>query len=179
MILPLFRLRKRSATISRLYGTIVAQSRMPSFYRDYAVPDTVNSRFDMIVLHLSLLIDRLATEPEPVRGIGQAVFDRFCQDMDENLREMGVGDLSVPKEMQQLGAAFYGRLQAYRSALASNETPGLADALARNVYGAAARSDGAGRLANYMRGAVRELVGQKGADFARGEVRFPDPASIN
>ena len=113
MMFPLFRRRSRQDTISTLYGTIVAQARLPAFYREYGVADTVNGRFDLLVLHLSLVFDRLAEEPGS-REAGQALFDRFCQDMDHNLREMGIGDLSVPKEMQRIGQAFYGRAQAYR-----------------------------------------------------------------
>ena len=86
------------------------------FYRDYGVADTIDGRFDLLVLHLAVIIDRLAEEPES-REAGPALFDHFCQDMDHNLREMGIGDLSVPKEMQRIGQAFYGRAQAYRSAL--------------------------------------------------------------
>jgi cytochrome b pre-mRNA-processing protein 3 len=120
---PLFRRDARQHTISTLYGTIVAQARLPCFYREYGVPDTLNGRFDLLVLQLTMILDRLAQDAE-LRDLGQALFDRFCQDMDHNLREMGVGDLSVPKEMQRIGEAFYGRAQAYRAALAApGETP--------------------------------------------------------
>ncbi len=95
MMFPLFRRRSRQDTISTLYGTIVAQARLPGFYREYGVADTVNGRFDLLVLHLSMVIDRLAEEPGS-REAGQALFDRFCQDMDHNLREMGIGDLLGP-----------------------------------------------------------------------------------
>src|SRR5512135_239165 len=118
MRFPFFRRPERPDTISTLYGTIVAQARLPVFYRDYAVPDTVNGRFDLIVLHLVLAFDRLTQDPVLPR-LGQGVFDRFCQDMDHNLREMGIGDLKVPKEMRRIGEAFYGRAQAYRAALAA------------------------------------------------------------
>jgi hypothetical protein len=97
MIFPLFRREPCGPdTISTLYGTIVAQARFPVFYRDYAVPDTVNGRFDLLVLHLVLVIDRLTQDPE-LQRLGQGVFDRFCEDMDDNLREMGVGDLESAK----------------------------------------------------------------------------------
>jgi cytochrome b pre-mRNA-processing protein 3 len=129
MMLPLFRRSARQDTISTLYGTIVAQARLPCFYRDYAVADTVNGRFDLLVLHLAAVLDRLAEDPA-LRDMGQALFDRFCHDMDHNLREMGVGDLSVPKEMQRMGEAFYGRAQAYRAALAAQGEEPLIEALA-------------------------------------------------
>lgn len=176
MIFPLFRRPARADTISALYGTIVAQARLPGFYRDYAVPDTVNGRFDLIVLHLALLLDRFK-EDESLRALGQGIFDRFCQDMDHNLREMGVGDLAVPKEMRRMGEAFYGRAQAYRAALAAAGDEALVAALARNIYGGAA-SAGAVRLAAYMRQAVRALGAQESAGLAAGHVSFPEPATV-
>jgi len=177
MILPLFRRSARSDTISTLYGTIVAQARLPCFYREYAVADTVNGRFDLLVLHLGLVLDRM--EEAGLRDLGQALFDRFCQDMDHNLREMGIGDLSVPKEMQRMGEAFYGRTQAYRAALAKDDQEVLAEAVARNIYDNAPASEApAHRLAAYMREAVRDLNAQTPAAMQAGELSLPDPAAI-
>src|SRR5476651_1562064 len=153
MIFPHFRREPRGPdTISALYGMIVAQARLPCFYRDYAVADTVNGRFDLIVLHLALLLDRLARDPA-LKSLGQGVFDRFCQDMDHNLREMGVGDLKVPKEMQRMGEAFYGRAQAYRTALSAADAGlALVETVTRNIYGGSPASPAAaGRLAAYIR----------------------------
>jgi len=179
MIWPFSHRNLRSNTISTLYGMIVAQARMPSFYRDYAVADTVNGRFDLIVLHLTLLYHRLAAEPAERQKLGQAVFDKFCQDMDHNLREMGVGDLSVPKKMRRIGAAFYGCLQAYEAAFAAGGVRALTDAVTRNVEGdAGAGPVAAGRLAAYMTEAVRLLAGQRYDAFDRGEIGFPDPEKI-
>jgi cytochrome b pre-mRNA-processing protein 3 len=179
MIFPLFRRGARPDTISALYGMIVAQARLPSFYRDYAVADTVNGRFDLIVLHLALVLDRLAQNPM-LRSLGQGVFDRFCQDMDHNLREMGVGDLAVPKEVQRMGEAFYGRQMAYLAALASaDDGLALVEALERNIYGGSPSVPAAAlRLAAYMREAVRDLKAQEPASLAAGALQLPDPAAI-
>ena len=175
MIFPLFRRSARPDTISALYGMIVAQARLPCFYRDYAVADTVNGRFDLIVLHLALVLDRLAQDPA-LQDLGQGLFDRFCQDMDHNLREMGVGDLKVPKEMQRMGEAFYGRAQAYRAALAAQGEKPLVEAVARNIYGGAPSGSAApSRLAAYMREAVRQVRAQQSAELLAGNLRFPDP----
>ena len=103
MMFPCFAAGRGRTPFPTLYGTIVAQARLPCFYREYGVADTVNGRFDLLVLHLGMVIDRLAEEPDS-REAGQALFDHFCRDMDHNLREMGIGDLSVPKEMQRIGA---------------------------------------------------------------------------
>ncbi|MFZ0068143.1 MAG: ubiquinol-cytochrome C chaperone family protein [Pseudolabrys sp.] len=176
MIFPLFRRNARQDTISTLYGTIVAQARLPRFYREFGVPDTVNGRFDLLVLHLAVVLDRLAEDPA-LRHLGQAIFDLFCKDMDHNLREMGVGDLSVPKEMQRIGEAFYGRAQAYRTALAAPAGgDALAEALKRNIYGGAPLApDAPGRLAAYMREAVRGVRAQPPAELLGGKLHLPDP----
>jgi cytochrome b pre-mRNA-processing protein 3 len=181
MIFPRFgRERRDPDTISALYGMIVAQARLPCLYRDYAVADTVNGRFDLIVLHLALVLDRLAPE-SGLKRLGQGLFDRFCQDMDDNLREIGVGDLKVPQEMRRIGEAFYGRARAYRAALATaDENQALDEAVARNIYGGSPASPAAvGRMAHYIRAAARDLKEQDAASLAAGAVRFPDPAAIS
>jgi cytochrome b pre-mRNA-processing protein 3 len=173
MIFGLFRRTPRDSSIALLYGAIVAQARAEAFYRDLCVPDTVNGRFEMIVLHLLLLLRRLEREGEAGRALGQRLFDHFCEDMDANLREMGVGDLSVPREMRGFGEAFYGRRQAYAEALAGPERDMLVTALLRNVYGD--KSDamtGAKRLAAYVWQADAVLAGQGMAALCRGELEL-------
>src|SRR5215469_8767183 len=109
MILPWFRRNTQARTIAALYGAIVAQARSPSFYADYGVPDTVEGRFDLLVLHLVLVLHRLGHQQEKgaakLRDLGQGLFDAFCADLYANLREMGTGDLAVPKKMQAFAAA--------------------------------------------------------------------------
>lgn len=175
MIFPLFRRNRRADTISALYGMIVAQARLRFFYQDFAVPDTINGRFDLLVLHLVLVIERLNRD-EGLKELAQGLFDRFCRDMDDNLREIGIADLKVPKEMRKMGEAFYGRAQVYGVALAESGDQALAAALARNIYGGAVPSaDLAARLAVYVRAAAADLMGQETGALERGTVRFPDP----
>ena len=177
MILPLFRRNRRTDTISALYGTIVAQARRPCFYQDFAVPDTINGRFDLLVLHLVLVIERLNAE-EGLRELAQGLFDRFCQDMDDNLREIGIADLKVPKEMRKMGEAFYGRAQAYQAALAAAGDDALVETLIRNIYGGTAPSAAVtARLAIYVRQVVRGLQGQGASVFEAGQVGLPDPSA--
>jgi cytochrome b pre-mRNA-processing protein 3 len=118
-------------TIEAIYGMIVTQAREPLFYRDLGVPDTVNGRFDLVVLHLWMVLRRLQAMADG-KSLSQTLFDRFCDDMDANLREMGVGDLTVPKRMQAFGEAFYGRAKAYDIALSEGREP-LAQALCKIV----------------------------------------------
>ncbi len=178
MIWPLSRRNKRPDTISILYGMIVAQARLPCFYRDYAVADTVNGRFDLIVLHLALVLERFSAE-SALHELGQGLFDRFCRDMDDNLREMGIGDLKVPKEMRRIGDAFYGRSEAYRTALKADSVEPLAEVIARNVYGVPLAGQAAPRrLAVYIQEAAGNLTAQDVAQLAAGALRFPDPGSV-
>jgi cytochrome b pre-mRNA-processing protein 3 len=176
MIFPLFRRNRQPVTISALYGMIVAQARRPAFYSDYAVADTVNGRFDLLLAHVVLVVDRLMQE-DVGHEAGQALFDLFCADMDDNLREMGVGDLSVPKHMRRVGEAFYGRAEAYREALARADDAALIEAVTRNVY-AGEPQGAAARLAAYIRRAGAELERQPVEAIAAGRVSFPDPAEI-
>jgi cytochrome b pre-mRNA-processing protein 3 len=132
-----FRRSRRAGSIDALYGMIVAQARSPAFYRDYGVPDTVEGRLDMLMLHLVLLIRRLGQDQprgtDIIPAAGQRLFDRFCRDIDANFREMGVGDLTVPKKMRQVAEAYYGRARAYEHALQANDMPALEAALARGA----------------------------------------------
>lgn len=174
MILRFFRRDDGGETIQRLYGAIVAQSRNPVFYTDYGVPDSIEGRFEMILLHAFALFHRLRDEPEERRALGQLVFDRFCIDMDANLREMGVGDLTVPKKMKRIAGAFYGRVGVYDAALAAAGDGELADALLRNVYaGDAGRQRQAQALAGYVRGLTAVMAGQSFERLARAEIEFP------
>lgn len=178
MIISLFRRNRQPETISTLYGMIVAQARLPVFYRDFHVPDTVNGRFDMIVLHLALVLRRLSGGQPVYPEAGQQLFDRFCEDMDGNLREIGIADLKVPKEMRQMGEAFYGRAQAYDAALDRSGDDALAEVLIRNIFeGAGDSAIRATQLARYVRSADRMLAEQEPAALVAGEVRFPQPAA--
>ncbi len=169
-----FRRPGRDATIRALYGMIVAQARSPSFYLGYGVPDTVPGRIEMIMLHLAMVLRRLRQDPAGGRRSQQELFDLFCQDMDDNFREMGVGDLTVPKEMKRVAEAFYGRAKAYDGALDADDEGALAAALARNVFAQPAGED-ARRLAAYMVGMQRTLSEAPAAAVLRSEFAFPDP----
>jgi cytochrome b pre-mRNA-processing protein 3 len=175
----LFRRSPKQDSIHALYGAIVAQARSPAFYRGYGVPDSVTGRLEMILLHTFLLFRRTRTGTEALRRIGQAVFDRFCDDMDANLREMGVGDLAVPKQMKRIGEAFYGRAAAYDAALAAGEETPLIQALRRNVFvEGTQQAERARRLAAYIKAADVKLAQQEDTNLAQGGISFPDPETF-
>jgi len=201
MILPRFRRGSHDRNIHALYGMIVAQARSAVFYTGYGVPDTVQGRFDLIVLHLVLLLSRLGRENEAGpklgrsppslgpslgprlgpslersfgRNLGQRLFDVFCQDLEDNLREMGVGDLAVPREMRRFGEAFYGRQAAYGAALAAADQRELEKALARNIFEAVGVDDRAARLARYARAAATRLDIEEEDAVIAGKAVFPN-----
>ena len=176
MMLKLFRRSPWDDTIARLYGTIVAQARVPAFYQIDGVPDTVGGRLEMIMLHTVLVLRRLEGQAPSIRALGQGLFDRFCRDMDDSMRELGVGDLVVPRSMRRIGEAFYGRQAAYRDALDAADDERLAAALQRNVFAGAAKRQPAGELAAYVREAARGLAAQD--RFERAQLAFPDPEQV-
>jgi cytochrome b pre-mRNA-processing protein 3 len=207
MILKLFRSSSPAANIRDLYGAIVAQARAPAFYLEpgagqaagYGVPDTLEGRFDLIVLHLVLVLFQIGDQaksppvPAPAAGktgvqdaarrvIGQNLFDEFCRDLDDNLREMGVGDLTVPKKMRGFAEAFYGRQAAYVAGLAANDRRELENALARNIFDETKAGPGPARLAAYVRAVLSQFKAQGQDAFEaalrRGELAFPRPEAI-
>jgi cytochrome b pre-mRNA-processing protein 3 len=186
MILAAFRQRSHKGSIHAFYGAIVAQARSPAFYTSYGVPDTLEGRFELIVLHLVLVLHRLAREEEAGDGggrgqagvVGQRLFDAFCRDLDDNLREMGVGDLAVPKKMRRFGEAFYGRLAAYRAALAAADERELETALGRNIFEIAVADARAAQLARYARATARRLDAEEAAVVLAGSLAFPSPESF-
>jgi cytochrome b pre-mRNA-processing protein 3 len=163
-------------TIEAIYGMIVTQAREPFFYRDLGVPDTVNGRFDLLVLHLWVVLRRLKSIAGGM-GLAQALFDRFCADMDGNLREMGVGDLIVPKRMQAFGEAFYGRTAAYDLALRAGSEP-LAQARCKNIFNGEGLEN-ARRLALYAEAAIMALAALDDATVQRASWEFPSPARVS
>jgi cytochrome b pre-mRNA-processing protein 3 len=159
-------------TIEAIYGMIVTQAREPLFYRDLAVPDTVNGRFDLLVLHLWMVLRRLRAMADG-KSLSQTLFDRFCDDMDANLREMGVGDLTVPKRMQAFGEAFYGRAAAYDLALSAGGEA-LAQALCKNILNGE-KIDRATQLACYAEASIATLVGLDDMTLLKQTWHFPSP----
>ena len=171
MILSLFRKNTATEPVYAVYSAIVAQSRQPLFYADWGVPDTVTGRFDMISLHMALLFRRLRAETGDQKDFSQAVFDLFFKDMDRSLREMGVGDLGVPKRIQKMGNVFFGLLAAMNEALDRNDAVALQGVLIRNVYGETPDAQ-VEALATYLMAEDQALAAQNATAITRGELSF-------
>lgn len=171
MILSLFRKNTATAPVYAVYNAIVAQSRQPFFYADWAVPDTVTGRFDMISLHLALLFRRLRAESGSQKEFSQAVFDLFFKDMDRSLREMGVGDLGVPKRIQKMGNIFFGLLAAMNEAMDRNDAKALQAVLSRNIFDGATGPHVAA-LAAYLMAEDGALAAQPTDAITGGNLHF-------
>ncbi len=176
MILKLFRPTPPDDTIARLYGTIVAQARTPAFYQLYGVPDTVSGRLETMMLHMVLIFQHLERGAACLRALGQGLFDAFCQDLDDSVREMGVGDLGVPRTMRLIGEAFYGRQVVYLAALDAPDDQRLARALQRNVFAGSRQPGLAVWLALYLRETARRIAAQ--AQLERAQLAFPDAEQV-
>ncbi len=157
-----------------LYRNLVDQARSPQFYLNVGVPDTLDGRFDMIVLHMVVVIERLSEIGTPAKELSQKLFDVMFDDMDQALREIGVGDLSVGKKVKTMARAFYGRLGAYDDAFQAGTDEALTAALKRNVFREAeVAPERLEALAAYLQ-SVRAVLKETDLDvFASGRVQFP------
>lgn len=115
-----------------VYAVALSQIRTPAFYEAYSVPDTFDGRFDLLVLHLFMVVNRMVDEPSVGEEFNQALFDATFADMDQTLREMGIGDMGIPKHMRRMMMAFNGRMHAYSEAINSGF---FRTSLMNNLYG--------------------------------------------
>jgi cytochrome b pre-mRNA-processing protein 3 len=135
----------------RLYAAAAAQAREAALYARMGAPDTVEGRFELLTLHVILLIDRLKDGSFEASAIRQLLFDVYVSNLDGALREMGVGDLAVGKRMRKLGEAFYGRSRSCEAAFAAlPDTRLLEEMLERTLFVGTADARPAA-LADYIR----------------------------
>jgi cytochrome b pre-mRNA-processing protein 3 len=168
----LFRPRPAQTTGRALYGAVVEQSRTPALYLDLGVPDTVEGRFEVYTLHVVLLLDRLRRQGPQAAETAQSLFDTYVKALDDALREMGVGDLSVGKKMRRLGEAFYGRVKSYEAAFtALPDTGELQELLGRTVY-AGADAGHASALAAYVLTQRETLAAAPTGDLLQGNAAW-------
>ena len=173
----LFRQRQPRVAAARLYAALVAQARQPAFYGDDGVADSVAGRFELYSAHVILLLRRLRGEGPQAAETAQALFDTFISGLDNALREIGVGDLSVARRMRELGQAFYGRAKAYDAALAGESDGGeaLETLIGRTVFQGEAAEGGVAALTAYVRAAADAIAAQPLAGLLEGEVAWPAP----
>jgi cytochrome b pre-mRNA-processing protein 3 len=175
MFQQLFRERPAAAAGRALYPLLIAQARRSSFYLEGRAPDTATGRFELYSLHLALLVRRLRGEGPWAAEASQALFDTFLSGLDDGLRELGVGDLTVPKAMKRLARSLYGRLKGYDAALAPDAEPQALEAmLARTVY-ASVENPPAAALARYARAAAARLGDTSVDAVLEQSIMWPTP----
>ncbi len=153
--------RRKAIDLSPAYVSVVKQARRPELYSDKHAPDSFDGRFDMLGAHVHLVLRRFRQDGVARDEIGQALFDMFFADMDQAMREAGVGDLGVGKRIRKMAQAFYGRAAAYDTAMGKAAPADqaclapLAEVLARNldpegVRGQTGASEGIQQLATRL-----------------------------
>jgi cytochrome b pre-mRNA-processing protein 3 len=179
MLSRLFRGSSNRRVIDRIHGEIVAAARNQLLFTDYGIEDTLEGRFEAVVLLSAVVVHKLQALPDPGPEVAQDVADALFRHFDIALREMGVGDTTVPKRMKTIAEAYLGRAKAYQDACAKHDCAkdrlALAAALSRNVY--AGKNDGV-RLARYV-GALSDRLDTLALDdFLNGPIPFPKPGDI-
>jgi len=156
----------------RLYASAAAQARSPAFYAAMGAPDTVEGRFELYSLHVALLLRRLKGQGPQAAETAQGLFDAYVQALDDALREMGVGDLSMGKKMRKLGEAFYGRVKNYDEAFAAlPDTGPLAAIIGRTVM--AETGAETGPLVDYAVAAMARLQAEPLETLLQGDPSWP------
>lgn len=176
--------RKKDERPRELYAGIVEYARTPAFYAELGVDDSVDGRFEMILLHLFILFRRFRDEAPEHKQFSQDVFDTFIEDMDGSLRQMGVGYQRVPKKMRQIGEAFYGRIDAYDKALDEADSGKLTEVVSRNVFPQGDQADEgeavtsqekeAKTLSDYIRNSVHKMAEDDIEAVKNGLLNFAD-----
>jgi cytochrome b pre-mRNA-processing protein 3 len=180
------RRRFRKRTAHNLYGSIVASARQPELFRQFGIADTVEGRFEILTAHMFLFLERLRRGGEADAALAQALVDAFFADMDTTMRELGVGDLAVPKKIRALASVFGERLNAYREAMDAADPDELTRLVGATMEFAEESKDRApALLAGYMRRCLAELERQPveelhlpaGAAISGGAAGSPGRAS--
>jgi cytochrome b pre-mRNA-processing protein 3 len=170
----------RPATLAgrKLFQIAAAKARDPAFYVVGGVSDTPEGRFELYCMHLVLIMHRLKGQGAQAGETSQALFDAFLANMDEGLRDMGVGDLSVGKKMRKLGEAIYGRVKGYDLALASlPDRTALQGLIGRTIFGDEAAPP-APRLAGYVALATDRLGAEPLDHVIDADFQWPEFAHV-
>lgn len=164
-------------SLAELYAALATQARAPGFYAELGVPDTVDGRFDLLVLHAWLAMQRLDDEPDggPLK---QELFDTMFDHLDLTVREMGAQDLGVGRRIKRMAEGFQGRASAFREAWLAGDEAGLREALRRNVFAKTAATDEAlAALASYVAETVKCLKKADRPTLLAGRIAWPVPGS--
>jgi cytochrome b pre-mRNA-processing protein 3 len=175
MLKGLFKPKPAQVAGGKLYAATAPQARLPALYADLGVPDTPEGRFELFSLHVYLILERLKGQGPRAAETAQVLFDTYASALDNALRELGVGDLSVGKRMRKLGEAFFGRVKSYEAAFGQlPDTADLEAVIGRTVY-AEADASRAPALAGYVLKQRAHLAAQPLDGFLAGDVTWSAP----
>ncbi|RCK36294.1 tail fiber assembly protein [Thalassospira profundimaris] len=168
--------RKQTAAFE-LYTAMVTQARQPDFYAKLGVPDTLEGRFDLILVHAFVLFRRLKAENGD-KDLAQAIFDVMFADLDQNMREMGIGDVGILKRIRKMSESYHGRIVAYEEGVQSGAAE-LAAALNRNLFAdTTATDEQLMAMVGYVNDALAVLSKQAILDLQNGKVHFPNAPKL-
>ena len=159
-----------------IYGAIVTQARQPDFYARLGTPDTPEGRYETVVVHLFLVLERL--RGTDAGEVPRALVETFVDDMDDSMRELGTGDVGVGKKVQRATGGLYERTVDYRRGLEAADDAELARTLGEHVLGEGMGDAAATSLARYVRAAVAALSVQPLEEILSGGIDFPAPAAF-
>ena len=162
----------------KLYDRLVRHARFPIYFERLGVPDTPEGRFEVLALHVGLAVRKLCSLGEDGRTIGQALFDLMVADLDMNLRELGVGDLSVGKQVKRLAGQFYARLSVLNEAFDNGRMQALAPMLQTNIIGAAASPERLAHLVDIVIALESALDHGAPVDLKAGTITLPDEQNL-
>ncbi|WP_237155206.1 ubiquinol-cytochrome C chaperone family protein [Oryzibacter oryziterrae] len=162
--------RRRPDPAEHLYAAVTALSRAAWLYGPDGVPDTVEGRLELLMLHVGLVVDRLTAGGGEGRKVAQRLSERFFGEMEVVLREHGISDKSLMRRMGHVAKSFYGRLTAYTAALSAADPASLATVLNRNVWDGAGSEAAAERLARHVQRLHANLAAAPLAAILAGDV---------
>jgi cytochrome b pre-mRNA-processing protein 3 len=105
-----------AADASRLFGWATTQARLPSWYRECGVADTLDGRFAMLATIMALVLVRLEREGQPGDALSLALTERFIAVMDTEHREIGLGDPALGRTVRKLVGSLARRIELWRPA---------------------------------------------------------------
>jgi cytochrome b pre-mRNA-processing protein 3 len=152
----------------------VTQARSPAFYAWWGVPDTAEGRFEMIALHLAVVLHRLGNAGDDGGRLARALTEAFATDIDDNLREMTVGDLAVPRHVNRAVAALHAWHASYQATLGAGDSGPLAATLeARLAPSSASGGLDARQICAYIRRAGHRLDLLPSTEVLAGRIAWP------
>ncbi len=157
-----------------LYGAIVTEARRETYYAAWGVADRPEGRLELILALMVATLGRLEAEGQPGQALARTLTEQMITDLDDNFREMGIGDLTVPKRIKKAAAALFDRHRDYLAALTDADDAALS-ALMAEAFAVTETSPLAGRMATHFRQTVAALASQPGADILAGRVQFAPP----